>query len=378
MFRFFVAQGATPMKAISELHPAIIEALLERCWNSQVKVPGLNLGHPDHRSDVAGRPNQLLDLILTGVSAGVTALDSRIKAFKRDPADPADPSGISWQHLIYAYMIENTRAPEVFRRVLDAFFHGERLGSLSAQSQRWLWTTEELFFRNPPSFSIGTLNSDIRSNPAPMRANAHHRLFGMTLNAMDGNKPAFTVAEHANADFVQVFDELLHEIWQGRTNFANAIGARPTDDAKIAALATRLCEMLRARRTQGTLSREEFSAVCMMEWFHATLATPDHPIIVDLRAEAPSPEERLFKIAQRVGYSAHGLAKSYFEIAEPLSRLLIAIEAEDYNRAVDVPALYTPAPPAPPGGPGADTDLIVNHWSTIRGRDVKAKKLVAA
>ena len=112
-------------------------------------------------------------------------------------------------------------------------------------------------------------------------------------------------------------------------------------------------------------------AVATMSWFHATLETADHPIIVDLRARASGPEERLFKIAQRVAYPARGLSKTYFEIAEPLLRLLIAIEQETCN----LPALYTPSPPAPPGGPAADTDVIQTHWSIIRGRNVKARKV---
>jgi hypothetical protein len=198
-------------------------------------------------------------------------------------------------------------------------------------------------------------------------------MFGMSLNLGDGNnKPAIPVAEHANVDFVSVLDELLHEVWQGRTNFSNSVGARPTDDAKIASLAERLCDMLRSRRSEGTLSREEFWAVATMSWFHATLAEPLHPIVVDLRAQAPSAEERLFKIAQRVGYPAHGLAKSYFEIAEPLSRLLTGVEAELYNAQAAVTALYTP-----PSTAAADMDVIKTHWSIIRGRDVKSKKVYA-
>ena len=55
--------------------------------------------------------------------------------------------GILWDHLIYAYMVENTRIYEVFRRVLHEFLHGEKLGVPgSADSQRWLRVTEELFF----------------------------------------------------------------------------------------------------------------------------------------------------------------------------------------------------------------------------------------
>jgi hypothetical protein len=371
---------------LSELDPVILEALLERAWNSRVNLAGVNVGDPDRRSDLNGRANHLLNQVLTLPAPGVftvprlpprpgaipvQALDAAIQGF-----GVAAVAGIRWHHLIYAYMIENTRVVEVFRRVLDSCLHGERLGLMSPASQRWLWTTEELFFRDPPSYSIGTLTSSIRPSLAATRRNAYQRVFGMTLNATD-DKTAFAVADQANLDFVKVLDELLHEIWQGRTNFANAVGARPTDDQKIAELAERLSDMLRSRRVEGTLSREEFSAVSMMSWFHATLEEPVHPIIVDLRAQANSPEERLFKIAQRVGYPAHGLAKSYLEISEPLSRLLIAIEQGTYSNAPAVPALYTPSPPAPAGGPSPDTDTIMTHWSLIRGRDVKARKVAA-
>jgi hypothetical protein len=384
MFRFLinpagVAQNLT-MRDLSDLHPSILEALLERCWNQRIPAPPPTpppailppLGHPDHRSDVPGRPDDLLDVLLNRTvnrlppSTATTPIDVRALA----AAIPAS-GGVRWQHLIYAYMIENTRVLDIFRRVAHAYLHGERLSVLRASSQRWLWTTEELFFRDPPSFSIGTQTSSIRPNLAATRANAYQRLFGMTLNPIDGQRPDFVVAEHANSDFVLALDELLFEIWQGRTNFANAAGARPTDDSKIAELATRLCDMFRSRRVEGTLSREEFTAVATMSWFHATLLQGDHPIILDLRADANSAEERLFKIAQRVGFPAHGLAKSYFEIAEPLSRLLIAIEQGTFNDVAAVPALYTPAA----GGPSEDTDVIMTHWSLIRGRDIKTKKV---
>jgi hypothetical protein len=287
-------------------------------------------------------------------------------------------NALRWHHLIYAYMIENTRILDVFRRVIDTFVHGERLGTLSAASQRWLWTTEELFFRDPPPFSVTSQTSWIRRTPDEIRPNAYHRLFRMTLNTTDANKQPFQAAEHANADFVQVFDEILFELWQGRANFANQVGAKPTDDAKIAERITRLSEMLLARRANGTLSREEFWAITTMSWFHETLDTKTHPLMIDLRADAPSPEERLFQIAQRVGSPAHGLAKSYFEIAEPLSRILIDIEQGIYNAADAVPALYTPTVAPDPPGPSVDIDLIITHWSIIRGRDVKAKRVAAA
>ena len=380
MFRFFVNPLGADMLDLSELHPAILEALLERSWNARITSPVV-LGHPDRRSDVPGRPDQVLIPVPTNPPTAllipripprtgaidVTALATSLNRFL---------GNVRWHHLIYAYMIENTRALDIFRRVIDTFVHGERLSTLTPASQRWLWTTEELFYRDPPSFSIATHHSPIRPSAAATRANAYQRFFGMTLNPSDATKQTVAPAEHTNADFVPVFDEILHEVWQGRSNFANQVGARPTDDAKIAERCTRLSEMLLARRVNGTLSREEFWAVATMSWFHATLETNAHPIVQDLRADAPSPEERLFKIAQAVGYPAHGLAKSYFELAEPLSRLLIAIEQGTFNNPAAVPALYTPA--TSPPGPSEDTDLIITHWSIIRGRDVKAKRVAAA
>jgi hypothetical protein len=374
MFRFFVNAPVT-MVELSELHPAVLEALLEHSWNNR-QSDAVELGHPHRRSDLPGRPAALvtpaLAFAVPRITPGAPAIDVPALRNRIAPAAGGAGPAIWWPHLIYAYMIENTRVLEVFRRVVDLFLHGERLGALTPHSQRWLATTEELFFRDPPSYSILTQTSYIRPSLAATRANAYQRLFGMPLNVSDPSKQAFQASEQANGDFVQMVDELLHELWQGRSNYANNVGARPTDDSKIAELAERLSDMLRARRFNGTLSREEFMAVSTMEWFHATLEENNHPILVDLRAQAPSPEERLFKIAHRVGVPAHGLSKNYFEIAEPMSRLLLGIEEELYNDPGAVQALYTP-----PGDLSEDTDALITHWSIIRGRDVKAGKVAA-
>src|SRR5262249_15608993 len=44
---------------------------------------------------------------------------------------PALPPSVIWDQLIYAYMVENTRAYEIFARVLQEFLYGERLGTPS-------------------------------------------------------------------------------------------------------------------------------------------------------------------------------------------------------------------------------------------------------
>jgi hypothetical protein len=87
-------------------------------------------------------------------------------------------------------------------------------------------------------------------------------------------------------------------------------------------------------------------------------------------------ENRLFKIAQLVGLPAHGLSKSFFDIADPLSRLLIEIEMGLYNNAVAVRPLYDRV--AFPGGPEPDLRTIITHWTAITGRDVKARKVASS
>lgn len=126
--------------------------------------------------------------------------------------------------------------------------------------------------------------------------------------------------------------------------------------------------MLTNCRTYGNLSRVELTSVSMMSWFHLTVQD-NFPIIASLRAEATSPEQRLFKVAERVGLPAHGLSKSFFDIADPISRILILIETGGLNTL--------PAAPAPPFATNVQEDLntIITHWSIITGHDMKSGKV---
>ena len=272
-------------------------------------------------------------------------------------------------------MIENTRIYQIFRRVVHEFLHGEKLGVPgSAESQRWLRTTEELFYRDPPPFFITAITGYTRPDIHATGRNAYQRMFGMDLNhGTDDNKPyPYVKAEAANTEFVSTFEEFLREVWVGIENVNNESGANPTDNAKIADLAKKLHDMLMTRRETGNLSREEFVFVSWMSWFHLTVDS-DLPIIQDLRAQATSPDERLFKIAQRVGLPAHGLSRSYFDIADSISRILIAIETGIFNDPAAAPALYTPATGG--GGPDEAMATIIRHWSILTGREMKARRV---
>jgi hypothetical protein len=395
MFRAFAKFMPGGARDLVQFHPSDLTAVLELAWDHRPHnnpPPGslLALGDPFHRSDLFDSSNTWIgSQFLPSTSPAATPPPPQ--TVLGHPPDPdlrdivtairAAACGVVWDHLIYAYMIENTRIYEIFRRVVHEFLHGEKLGVPgSAQSQRWLRTTEELFYRDPPPFFITAVTGYTRPDIHATRRNAYQRMFGMDLNhGTDDNKPyPYVKAEAANSEFVPTFEEFLREVWVGIENLNNSSGVKPTDDAKIADLAKTLYEMLRSRRETGNLSREEFAFVSAMSWFHLTVETdPELPIIQDLRAQAFGPQERLFKIAQRVGLPAHGLSRSYFDIADSISAILIAIETGVFNDPAAVPALYTPAPVGVVG-PKEFMVIIIRYWSIIAGRELKARRVTAS
>ncbi len=360
MFRQIAARLPSP-PALFDLHPIELASMLEVAWSRRPRS-NVPLGHPDNRSLVNPPPGPLP--LPLPVPNPLDGFDGERRATR-------------WDHLIYAYMVENTRVFEVFRRVIAEFLHGEKLGTPLPEAQRWLRSTEELFFRDGAPFLITSVTSHLRSDLRASRRNAYQRLFGMELNhgSDDGKPYPYPRAEAANADFVTTFEELLREVWIAMTYVNANNSANPTDPAKIASLAERLHDMMRSRRQNGQLSREELAHVSAMSWFHFTLEF-NSPIVRSLRADATGTEQRLFKVAERVGLPAHGLAKHFFEIADPLSRILIQIEMGDFNDVNAVPALFTPDTTLPESPESAMRQIILN-WTAIRGVDVKSRKVTA-
>src|SRR5262249_42741859 len=134
----------------------------------------------------------------------------------------------------------------------------------------------------------------------------------------------------ANRDFILTFEAFAREVWRGIINARNTSGANETDAAVIATLAHRIYDMMATRRMNGNLSREEFRAVAVMAWLHLAVMY-DSPAVVDLKATASSPEQRLAKIAERVGMRIHPKAKSLFDLAQPFSSLMQQIEMGKFN-----------------------------------------------
>lgn len=358
MFRRFTLSEKARAEALFRLHPADLAALLDLAWDFRVTDTAQELGHPDHRSDLAAYSFDFLELFPSvEANDGTTSVEPPLRGFVR------------WDHLIYAYMVESTRIYEIFRRVMHEFLHGEQLGVPDSDVQFWLRNTEELIYREPAPFFITSVYSDIRRDTLATRRNAYYRMFGMDLIHGKGDAAThpYEKAKVANAEFVAIFEEFLREVWVGIANFGNASGEDPTDDAAIADLATKLFDMLRTRRLGGNLAREEFWSVSLLSWLHLTVEF-DSPVVKALRAEGSSADQRLLKIGERVGLPAPMRTKSFFDLADPMSRLLILIEFDTFRDAAAVPALYTP------GALEADLRTIITHWSLATGHDLKTRR----
>ncbi|MCX4564229.1 hypothetical protein [Streptomyces sp. 2-1] len=349
------------------LHPAELSALLEEAWNFRIHDTDKTVGHPDRRSDLPGLPDHLLKAF-PGFSHNQTTFTT--------PARDGCPDGtVRWEHLIYAYMIENTRAADILRRVVQLHREGEELGAPGSGAEHWLRNTEELFFRDPAPFFITARTSQARTLPDIIRRKAYYRMFGMDLvhGTEDGAPVPYSKAAAANTQFVGMFEEFLREVWIAITNVNNTSGSDPTDTMKITDLVERLSDMLTTRRLGSNLSAEEYSAISTMAWFHLTLEY-NSPIVNSLRAEASSAEQRLFKIAERVRIPAHAMSRSFFKISEAISRLLIAIEAGVFINSVE--SLFKDTSE---DGKRISNDIktVITHWSITTGRDLKAGKVTS-
>ena len=352
--------GSTAQAAAEKVlatHPIQLSRYLEEAWaerNTNLLAPGT--------LDIPTTIPQLALERDSGIRATIPAVSI------------ADYPPAIWDHLIYAYMIENTRIYEIFRRVIEEYAFGERLSIASAPGQAWLRTTEALFYRDSPPFQIYALSSWVRPDIRAVRRNAYHRMFGVDLNhGTDDNRPyPYPRAAAANTEFITTLEGLLREVWRAIENLRNQVGPNTTDVSTIANLARALHDMLRVRRQEsiGNLARDELWHVSTMGWFHLTL-THNTPIVVDLKAEASSAAERLQKIGERVGLPAHGRSDSYFYLAESLSLLLRAIEVGTFNTTSGAPGLYLVTE-------FQAIQRTITHWSIATGRDVKSPTVAIA
>ncbi|MET4100377.1 hypothetical protein ABIB37_002614 [Agrococcus sp. UYP10] len=301
-------------------------------------------------------------------------------------AAPGLPMGRAWDHLIYAYMIENTRALQIFGRLVREFRTGEALGSASPLTQRWLDITEALLFGAEAPFPSFRATSQLRPEAEAVRRNSYARLFKLELAfGTEVNGPAeYPKALAANSSFVSLLEELLYESWRAVTNIRNQVGMNETDDDRIYRIAEELAFMLDERTQNGNLAREELAAVSAASWIELVLSS-NNDVIRDLRAEAVSADGRLKLIGEKLRMAPHSRSDALFGLAVPLSDVLRTVQRRILRDGRDAWLLYATNVPngvtQPTNAPaplGPQVQRIITEWSAATGRDLKARKAPVA
>lgn len=284
-----------------------------------------------------------------------------------------NPAPMAWDHLGYSFVLENTRAVQILRRVVREYRSGEGLGVPSVATQRWLDVTETLLFGAANPLATWLCTSTVRSDPEGVRRNAYWRLLGLDLAfGTDDNRPfAFDKATAANTAFVALFEELLFELWQAVSNLRNLVGVNASDNDRIYRLTEQLAFILRSRRQEDLLAREELASATALGWVELTLSA-DTPVVVDLRAQATSAADRLRLIGERVGLAPHSKSAALFSMCSELSIFLRYVESGAISGPNRAWLLYQPAS-VDPSAIGDDTRRVITEWAAATGKDLKTR-----
>ncbi len=383
--------GGRPRSDVFLVHPLQLSRWLDEAWTSSTTVPSFDPkaeGKPPFLgSDAIVEALDLPDPDALGgqapVPSGIDRTDVDVftnEVFDFDQLPVFETPGLLADHLAYAYLIESTGVFEIMADVVRRLVVGETLDTLSAAGVKWLRATEELFFREPPLFSISGVLSEVRPQHRVNRLNAYWRMFALEPPhpiparwarpaGVDGTQPwKADIGGGVNTDFREKWAELLRQVWLGIENQNNGVGPNATDAEYVAFLAKALRDMLGMRRRGGQLAREEFAYVAVMSWFHLTVES-DTPIVVDLKAEGTSAADRLAKIAQRVGMAPAARARELFELSDLMSALLRAIELGLYDTGDAAQTLFLRF--GTNDKVVSDMNRIIDLWQSATGERVK-------
>jgi hypothetical protein len=295
----------------------------------------------------------------------------------------------STYHLIYAYLLENTRMLQIFERVIERYMNDEDLGiSNGMVTYNWIHNSERLFFKNDTP-KVSNIRSLIRPSSDFNRRNAYQRMFGMDLAFGDpssqGDSLPYVRSKSSNQQFVVLFERYLSEIWQGYINARNTSGANTSDTNILVEYAQQLQEMMAARRGDTAnntyahlnLSREEYSSVLMTSWF-SFIISYDSPIVNYLSCQSSTIGERLIKIGNKVGIQAHRKCQSLFEMAGSAAMILLAIETrgllDDSAWVGRMLSSLNPPVPSPLSIEGNFMNAfltVINNWEKATGHKIK-------
>jgi hypothetical protein len=386
MFRN-LARLLTPPGQVFDIHPLQLSRWLDEAWATGSTVPDVGVTTLPSAPPFLGDNRIVSEIDLPRASAALppfplpSGIDPAVPDnFTGTPFVPAATApGLISDHLIYSYLVECTGIIEVMAEVVRRFAVGETLNFVQPDAARWLRTTEELFFREPPLYSIQGVVSEMRPDQRVNRRNAYWRMFGLepphaiparwTRPGLPAESWKQDTGDGVNNGFREKWTELLRQVWLGIENRNNGIGPNATDSEYIAFLCTALRDMMVMRRRGGMLAREEFAYVAMLSYFHLTVENDTIPIVRDLTAQAPGPAERLERIATRVGMTPAARSRELFELADLMSGLLRAIELSVFTTGAEAELLYIDL-----GTNGVllrDMNRIIDLWQSATGDRVK-------
>lgn len=291
-------------------------------------------------------------------------------------------------HLIYAYLVENTRIVQIFEKLLWMNAHDEKLTKpTNSIAARWLANTENLFFKTLSNHRPRNIAGQLRPSEEASRRNAYQRLFGIDLAFGDQNNSTmnYTKGSFANSSFIALFESFLREIWQAYTNARNSSGVNTTDIQHIVDTAQKIKEALLSRRTTDlslngyadyNLSSIEYSSVMLTTWLFFIISA-DTPVVTYLGCGANTPGERLINIGQKIGLPAHKKSEPILEIAAPMAVILRSIELGSFDNGVWVDQVIRSQSGLLSGITQEQIDtltsllLIINNWESATGHRIK-------
>jgi hypothetical protein len=288
-------------------------------------------------------------------------------------------------HLMYAYMMENTKIVQIFEKIIMLYQNGEDLtipmNNTNLLSRPWLDNTHLLFYSNSP-YAIWNDNSLLGSNFEAIRRNAFFRIFGLDLNHGIGENNTQPVlynrANHTNSGFIAQLENFLKLCWQMIINFSNTSSVNTTDLIALQEQANALKNMLLARRTTENnldnypvlnLSKVEYTSVVMMHWLNHAISY-NSPIVREMGAEGVTAAERLSRLGQRVNIPCHSKAGNFLDLAPLLATLLRLVEMDEVDTS------YITAIAKPSTREYALITSILYNYQLATGRDLKNQVMV--
>ena len=294
-------------------------------------------------------------------------------------------------HLIFSYLVENTRIAQIFEKLIWMYLHDEKLTKTDqSRAFTWIMNTEVLFYKDSTISDQKNIVSQLRPVSEATRRNAYQRMFGMDLafGDINNNSYQYMKADFANSAFISMFENFLIEFWQGYINANNTSGQNTTDPEHLEDLARKLQEMLMSRRTTElnfknyryfNLSKEEYASYMFMFWLFYVISY-DSPIVTFLNCTANTPGDRLINIGKKVGIPAHSKSVPILDIAQPMNATLRSIELGLFNNANFIGRVIRSQATVNPISPPATVQeieilnnalLIINNWEKATGHRIK-------